>query len=68
MTLPSNLPSNHIFVADVAGLMLDECYRFEKEELIAEFKFLEDEKGKDGKREKGKDGKREKEDGKRWTQ
>ena len=32
--------------------MLDECYRFEKEELIAEFKFLEDEEkiGKDGKR------------------
>ena len=43
------LPSNYIFVADVAGLMLDECYRFEKEELFAEFKFLEDEKGKDGK-------------------
>ena len=45
-----NLHTIKLFVADVAGLMLDECYRFEKEELIAEFKFLEDEKGKDGKR------------------
>ena len=34
------MQSNYTFIPDVAGLMLDECYSFEKEKLLVEFKLL----------------------------